>query len=106
MPRPARTDEEEVEALEERITENSPEGRSAHPEVGGAALLWMIVLPVASVLVLSLVVWWLWGLAAAALVLVFGTALACLGNPEVWATFLRAREREEFEHEEDPDGAV
>lgn len=96
-PRPVRTEEEESEALEERITENSPEGRPADP-MGGAGLLWMILLPLGAVLLLSLVVWGIWGLAAAGLVLVFGTALACLGNPEVWATFLRAKEREELEH--------
>lgn len=100
-PTPVLTDAEESEALEERITENSPEGRPEHSDIGGAGLLWMILLPVGAVAVLSLVVLSIWGMAAAGLVLVFGTALACLGNPEVWATFLRAKEREELEERAD-----
>lgn len=84
--------------LEDRITASSPEGRPEHIEMGGRRLLWLVVAPVGSLLILGAVVYFIWGLAAAGLVFVFGTALAFLGNPEVWATYLRAQERDQIEH--------
>lgn len=89
--------------IEDRITANSPEGRPEHSQIGGRYLLWLVVAPFAAIAVLAAVVFFIWGLAAAALVFVFGVALATLANPEVWATFLRAQEREQSEHPIRPD---
>jgi len=96
----AAEDQPSTAELEDRITLNSPDGRPEHLEIGARGLFWLIVAPIGALLVLAAVVFFIWGLAAAALVFVFGTALACFGNPEVWATYLRARERDEIEHPE------
>lgn len=98
------TDEAELAEEMERIREVSPEGRPAHPELRSRNLLIMLGMSVGAFVLLSMVVYLFYGLAPAALVLVFGTALACFGNPVFWSVLLRAKEREELEHEDGRDG--
>lgn len=78
----------------ERIMERSPEGRPASPELKRGGTWLMIAGSFAAILVVSIVVLLVWGVAAAGLVLVFGTGLACVGNPVVWAAVLRSEDSE------------
>lgn len=71
--------------------ESNPEGRAAHPEIRNGHTWVMVGGTVLLVAVASIVVLAIWGLAAAAVVFVFGTALACIANPVMWASVQRDR---------------
>ena len=82
----------------DEIKEISPEGRPAHPELNGKGMALLMFGTIGVFLLVSFVVYLFYGMAPAALILVFGTAIACLGNPVFWSVPLRAKEREEVEH--------
>ncbi|MFG0244640.1 MAG: hypothetical protein ACF8MF_01135 [Phycisphaerales bacterium JB052] len=75
------------------VPQNSPESRPAHPELKPKALMILMISVLLVVLIAAVAVGIIWGLAPAALVMVFGTGLLFLGNPEVWATTQRVKER-------------
>lgn len=77
----------------EGVPKHSPESRAAHPELRPKALLLLMLSILAVVVIAAVVVSIIWSIAAGALVLVFGSGLLFVGNPEVWATTERARER-------------
>lgn len=80
-------------AEHDRVPEHSPESRAAHPELKPKVLLLLMLSILAIVLIAATAVAIIWNIAAGVLVLVFGTGLLFIGNPEVWATTERARER-------------
>lgn len=88
---------EELEHRKEEIAYQSPEGTPSDPGFTSGGMVLMILGTFGVVLLFSVVVLAVWGFAAGALVLVFGAALACLGNPVIWSTLLRAEERHEIE---------
>ncbi len=79
----------------ETVPTDSPESRAAHPELKSKALVLLMLSVLFVVLIAAGVVTYIWGIAAGALVLVFGSGLLFLGNPEIWATTQRAKERSE-----------
>lgn len=93
------TDQEQLDLEMQRVQEVSPEGRPAHPELKNKNMMFLMGCVVGSFLLVSFVVYLFYGLAPAALIMVFGTAIACLGNPVFWSLPLRAEEREEVEHQ-------
>lgn len=102
--RSADLDEQELEHRRKEIHDSSPEGTPAHPGFTSAGVMMMIGGSMAMIVVISLVVFAVWGFAAGALTLVFGSALAFFGNPVIWAMLFRAEdihEIEQAEHEEE-----
>ncbi len=77
----------------EVVPSDSPDGRAAMPELKPKGLIVLMVSVFMLVLIASIVVAALWGMPAGGLVLVFGTGLALIGNPAIWATSLRTKER-------------
>lgn len=63
------------------------------PQLKPKGLIVLMVSVFVLVLVASIVVAAIWGMPAGGLVLVFGTGLALIGNPAIWATSLRTKER-------------
>lgn len=98
-------DAADAEARRDEINQISPEGAPAHPEFTSRGVLLLILGSMGVVVLLSLVVFAVWGLAAGALVLVFGASLAVFGNPAIWSALLRAEERREIEETHEPDRA-
>ena len=92
-------DDRESEVIAEKIQDISPEGTPAYPELHSTGMLMLILGSLGIVIFLALAVCLIWGYAAGALVLVFGGALACLGNPVIWSTLLRAMERNQVENQ-------
>lgn len=92
-----RTEQAEHEKEARKIEAVSPEGRPAVPEVKAAGIGLMLV----SIIVLLLVIGMIVALAVSEPA---GIAIAALGvlifliNPVVWASVLRASEREEVDH--------
>lgn len=84
----------------ESIKEVSPEGRPAHPELNSKSMIMIMFGSIGVFMLVSFVVFLFYGIAPAALVLIFGTAVCCVGNPVIWSLPLRAKEREELEHPE------
>lgn len=82
-------------AGDEVVPADSPEGRAAMPQVKPRGLVILMISVLFMILIASIVVAAIWGLPAGALVLVFGTGLAFLGNPAIWATTVRTKERKE-----------
>lgn len=95
---------EEVEHRREEIERYSPEGSPGDPEYGARDIGWILVAAAVGVIVLSIVVGAFAGVAAGAVVLVFGLGLALLFNPEIWAASVRAEERYEIDHKGDAEG--
>lgn len=93
--RPVLSDARETERVERILRYESPEGAPAHPELTRTGILAMIIGSAATVIVISMVIAVVWGLAAGAVVLVFGMGLACVGNPAIWAALMRTAERED-----------
>lgn len=93
------TSEEELEMEAQRILEHSPEGRPAHPELKNKNLIWLTAGAIGSIMIISLVVFLFYGIAPAAVILVLGTGLACVGNPVFWSLPMRAQERDEAKRE-------
>lgn len=84
----------------ESIKEVSPEGRPAHPELNSKSMIILMFGTIGVFMLVSFVVFLFYGIAPAALVLIFGTAVCCVGNPVIWSIPLRAKERDELEHPE------
>ena len=78
---------------DEVVPADSPEGRAAMPQLKPKGMIVLMVSVLAMILIASIVVAAIWSLPAGALVLVFGTGLAFLGNPAIWATTMRTQER-------------
>lgn len=102
-PHEAHDDELELdhETLDpESIKEVSPEGRPAHPELNSKGMFMLMLGSIGVFLLVAFVVFLFYGIAPAAIVLIFGTAVCCFGNPVIWSIPLRAKEREKLEHPE------
>jgi len=74
---------------------DSPEGRAAMPELKPKGLMILMVSVLLMIIIASIIVAAVWSVPAGMLVLVFGTGLAFLGNPAIWATTMRTQERSE-----------
>lgn len=98
-------DESEVEELEERIEEQSPDGRPAYPTIRAKGMLLLCGGSLLAVFAISGITYALWGLNTAFMVLGLGIVFAILGNPVVWAMYLRSKERESIHHEQ-PDSLL
>lgn len=93
-------DEHEMHRRREEIYSHSPEGTPAQPGFTSAGVMMMIGGSMAMIVIISLIVFAVWGAAAGAMVLVFGSALAFFGNPVIWALLIRAEEIHEIEEAE------
>jgi hypothetical protein len=80
-------------AGDEVVPSNSPDGRAAMPHIKPKGLIILMISVLMLVIIASIVVAAVWGMPAGALVLVFGTGLTLIGNPAIWATSLRTKER-------------
>ncbi|HCT43879.1 MAG: hypothetical protein CMJ35_15895 [Phycisphaerae bacterium] len=87
----------EHDAIDGEVPKNSPESHPAHPQLKPKALVLLMISVLFVVIIAAIVVGAFWGFAPGALVLVFGTGLLFVGNPEIWATTQRAKEREHTE---------
>ncbi len=92
---------DEPESRSKRIERVSPEGRPAHPEYDTGNIRNLLIGAVALVVLLSVATAVFAGLAAGAVVLVFGLGVAILMNPAIWAASLRAKERSRLETPKD-----
>ncbi len=92
-------DQSEVEELDERIEEQSPDGRPAYPTIRAKEMLLLCGGSLLAVLAVSGIAYALWGSNTAFMVLGLGIVFAILGNPVVWAMYLRSKERESIYHE-------
>lgn len=77
----------------EVVPSDSPDGRAAMPQIKPKGLIILMASVLMLVIIASIVVAAIWGMPAGALVLVFGTGLAFIGNPAIWATSSRTKER-------------
>ncbi|MCA9275566.1 MAG: hypothetical protein KDA29_06030 [Phycisphaerales bacterium] len=84
----------------ESVKEISPEGRPAHPELNSKSMIMLMFGSIGVFMLVSFVVFLFYGVAPAAIILIFGTAVCCVGNPVIWSIPLRAKERDELEHPE------
>lgn len=95
QPNPVEIDDDGFETVQGTHTgDRSPEGKPAHPEMTSVGAWWLIVASMLAVVVVAVLAAVLVNPWVGLLVLVFGGALACGGNPEIWATVLRSRERQ------------
>lgn len=78
---------------------DSPEGAPFTPAMEGSFLVVLMVVAIASVTVAGIVVGILFGWGIGLVIFGFGLCLSVGGNPEVWASILRAREHKRLERE-------
>lgn len=93
------TEQHKAEDMEERIREDSPDGRPAYPRIRSKEILILAAGSLVAVMAISAATYALWGFDEALLVLGLGMVFAVAGNPVVWAMFFRSKEREELNHE-------
>lgn len=94
QPDPVEIDDDGFETVHGVHTgDRSPEGKPAHPEMTSIGAWWLIIASVVAVMVVAVLAAVFVNPWVGLLTLVFGGALACGGNPEIWATVLRSRER-------------
>ena len=76
-----------------RTGERSPDGAPANPGINATGTQWLIAASFGAVVLLALATLAVFGIWLSLLVLVFGTALAVVANPAIWAAAARSRER-------------
>jgi uncharacterized membrane protein len=76
-----------------RTPDRSPDGAPADPQAKQGNTGWLIVGAFAAVIVIALVAMVIFGPLIGLVTLVLLTALAVVGNPVIWASILRGRER-------------
>lgn len=74
--------------------DRSPDGKPADPQATRAGIALLIIGSITAVILIAAVVLFFFGPWMALVVLIFGGGLAIGGNPVIWASVLRSRERD------------
>ncbi len=74
--------------------DRSPDGRPEEPQADRAGIILLIIGSIAAIMLIAGVIFFLFGPWMALVVLIFGGGLAVGGNPVIWASILRSRERD------------
>jgi hypothetical protein len=80
-----------------RIADKSPEGMPAQPNLGPSGIVKLMVAAVVAVLIAAGITWASLGPDAALGVLIVGLLLAVVINPVIYASALRAKERQDID---------
>lgn len=81
----------------ETIAIQSPEGKPANPDLGSKSMLAMLLMFPSAVILISAIIWIIFGPFEALIAFAVGMVVSLIANPTMWAMAQRAKDRQAVE---------